>query len=110
LDRIEAWEKSLTEHALTQMGSIQGISLLSHPKNRSSIITFYGKESHSLDIGTLLDMRGIAARTGHFCAQPTLRKFGVRSAVRISFGVYNSLEEVDRFIEALKEVLRILQK
>lgn len=110
LDRIESWERSLTEYALRQMESIEGLSLLCSPKHRSSIITFHVKNCHSLDIGTLLDMRGIAVRTGHFCAQPTLRKFAVRSAVRLSFGVYNTYEDVDRFIIALKEVLSILKQ
>lgn len=110
LDQIEAWEKSLTEYALMQMESVEGLSLLCHPKHRSSIVTFHAKGCHSLDVGTLLDMRGIAVRTGHFCAQPTLRRFGVRSAVRMSLGVYNTKEDIDRFVEALREVLHILRK
>lgn len=110
LDQIEVWEKSLTEYALMQMESVEGLSLLCHPKHRSSIVTFHAKGCHSLDVGTLLDMRGIAVRTGHFCAQPTLRRFGVRSAVRMSLGVYNTKEDIDRFVEALREVLHILRK
>ncbi len=110
LDRIESWEKSLTEYALSQIQTIEEISLLCQPRYRSSIITFYAKGCHALDIGTLLDMRDVAVRTGHFCAQPTLKRFGVRSAVRMSLGVYNTREDVDCFITSLKEVLSILRK
>lgn len=110
LDRIESYLQSLTDYALEQIKSIDGLQLLCHPKHRSSIITFYVKGCHSLDIGTLLDMREIAVRTGNFCAQPTLKRFGVRSAVRMSFGVYNTKDDIDQFIGSLKEVLEILQK
>ncbi len=109
LDKVEAWEKTLTEYALASLAKIPGIHFLSKPRHRSSIISFNCEGCHSLDVGTLLDTRGISVRTGHLCAQPALRRFGVSSTIRVSFAVYNTLEEIDRFILALKEVVGILR-
>jgi cysteine desulfurase/selenocysteine lyase len=72
-------------------------------------VTFFFKEFHALDIGTLLDLKNIAVRTGHLCAQPTLQKFGVSSVIRISFALYNTLEEIDALEKALQEVLETLR-
>ena len=109
LDQIEAHEKALTEYAFTKMNKIDGIRWISQGKEKSSILTFTIKDAHSLDIGTLLDVKGIAVRTGHLCAQPALKRFGVTSAIRVSFAVYNTLEEVDLFVKALEEVVLMLQ-
>jgi len=108
-DKIEAHEKVLTEYAFAKMNKIDGIKWISQGKEKSSILTFTIKDTHSLDIGTLLDVKGIAVRTGHLCAQPALKRFGVTSAIRVSFGVYNTLEEVDLFVKALEEVILMLR-
>ncbi len=109
LDKIEAHEKILTEYAFKKMQKIEGIRWISKSKEKSSILTFTIKDAHSLDIGTLLDVKGIAVRTGHLCAQPALKRFGVTSAIRVSFAVYNTLEEVDLFVKALEEVILMLK-
>ncbi len=109
LKKIEAFENSLTEYAFAKMKNIGGLKFISEAKLKSSILTFTVKDCHSLDIGTLLDVKGIAVRTGHLCAQPALKRFKIHSAVRVSFGVYNTLDEVDRFIKALEEVILMLR-
>jgi cysteine desulfurase/selenocysteine lyase len=109
LDKIEAHEKVLTEYAFAKMNKIDGINWISQSKEKSSILTFTIKDTHSLDIGTLLDVKGIAVRTGHLCAQPALKRFGVASAIRVSFAVYNTIEEVDLFVKALEEVILMLR-
>jgi len=108
-DQIEAHEKVLIEYAFAKMNKIDGIKWISQAKQKSSILTFTIKDTHSLDIGTLLDVKGIAVRTGHLCAQPALKRFGVTSAIRLSFAVYNTLEEVDLFVKALEEVILMLR-
>ncbi len=113
LDKIEAFEKVLTEYAFSKMKNIEGLIFLAHSKdryyeNRSSILTFYFKDVHSLDVGTLLDVKGVSVRTGHLCAQPALKRFGLRSAIRVSFALYNTLEEVDLFVKALEEVILLV--
>ena len=108
LDKIHKHESILMESAVKHLEQIPQVSFLSHSNNKSSILTFSCKGIHSLDIGTLLDLEGIAVRTGHLCAQPTLKRFGIRSAIRISFGAYNQLEEVERFMIAFKGVLKSL--
>ena len=65
---------------------------------------------HPLDLGTVLGLKGITIRTGHLCAQPTLRKFGVKALSRISFGIYNTLEEIDLCIEGIRSAIKMLQR
>ena len=77
---------------------------------KGGIISFVVDGVHHLDIGTLLDLRGIALRTGHHCAQPTMRHFSITGTARASFFLYNTKDEVDRFIEALKESINLLKK
>jgi cysteine desulfurase / selenocysteine lyase len=113
-DRIEKFEHSLTEYAYSKMKNIEGLIFLAHSKeifsmNRSSILSFHFKECHCLDVGTLLDLKGFAVRTGHLCSQPALKRFGVSSVIRVSFAVYNTFEEVDLFIKALEEVVLMLR-
>lgn len=108
LGQIEAWEKKLVEYALLKLVSIPEVKLLSEAKNKSSIISFNCKHCHPLDVGTLLGLRGVSVRTGHLCAQPALKRLGVSSTIRISFAVYNTFEEIDQMILALKETIRTL--
>jgi len=66
------------------------------------------KGAHPLDVGTLLDLEGIELRTGHLCAQPLIRKFGLNGVVRASFGLYNTSDEVDYLLSTLKRVTKKL--
>ena len=75
---------------------------------KGPILTFQIEGVHPLDLATFLDLKNIALRSGHLCAQPLLRAFGLEAAARASFGIYNTLDEVDRFCEALKEAVRNL--
>jgi cysteine desulfurase/selenocysteine lyase len=72
---------------------------------KSGVISFNIEGVHFFDLGTMLDKFGIAVRTGHHCADPLMDHFGIQGTVRISFAFYNTLEEIDRFIEALKKVI-----
>jgi cysteine desulfurase / selenocysteine lyase len=108
-DKIAAWEQSLLEYATKRMSEVKGLRIIGTAAHKSSIISFVVAGLHPLDIGTLLDLRGIAVRTGQLCAQPTLDFFNVSSLTRISFGLHNTLEEIDVFVETLKEVILLLR-
>lgn len=109
LEEIEQYEKKLTQHALDELKKLPNIKLIGDPKNRGSLITFVVKGMHSLDIGTLIGLKGVAIRTGQLCAEPLLNRFNETTALRVSFGIYNTHEDVAHFIKALKEVLLLLQ-
>lgn len=104
-ERIAAYERELLEYATKKLLEIPGLSLIGQAEQKGPILTFIVQDVHSLDIGTLLDLKGIAVRTGHLCAQPTMQRFGITSAVRASFAAYNTFDEIDLFIASLEEVL-----
>ncbi|HEY2811547.1 MAG TPA: cysteine desulfurase [Rhabdochlamydiaceae bacterium] len=106
--RIAIWEKDLLDYATRRLQEIKGLKIIGTAAKKGALISFTIEGVHSLDIGTLLDIRGIAVRTGQLCAQPLLNYFNVPSLTRLSFGVYNTFEEIDQFISALKEVLLLL--
>lgn len=109
IESIAAWEKQLLDYAIAKLREIPEVRIIGDAKEKSAIVSFVCEGLHPLDIGTLLDLRGIAVRTGHHCAQPTMKRFGVPSTVRASFAAYNTIEEVDVFIYALKEVILLLR-
>ena len=105
LNRIAAHEEDLTQYAMTQMREIEGMRFFGTAAAKTSVVSFNVGDIHPMDLGTLLDRLGIAIRTGHHCAQPLMARCGVESMARISFGLYNTREEVDSFIKALQRVV-----
>lgn len=103
LKRLYVWEEKLHQHLVAHLKEIPGLKILGEAPDKASLCTFVIDGVHPLDLATLLDLQGICVRTGHHCAQPTLRHFGVESATRVSFGCYNTLEEVDRFCVVLEK-------
>lgn len=93
------------EYATRRLESISNLRIIGTSKQKGPIITFHIDGIHPLDLATFLDIKNISVRSGHLCAQPLLKRFGVEGAARISFGVYNTREEVDRFAEAVLEVI-----
>ncbi|MGE0669463.1 MAG: cysteine desulfurase [Parachlamydiales bacterium] len=108
-DKIAAWEQDLLEYATQKMLGIKGLKIMGTAPRKGAIISFQIKDLHPLDMGTLLDLRGIAVRTGHLCAQPTLKRFGIGQIARASFALYNTHEEIDLFVKALEEVSLLLR-
>lgn len=107
LQYICEWEHALLEYATTNLNQIKGLRIIGTAAQKGGIVSFVVDGIHSLDIGTMLDLKGIAVRTGHHCAQPVMRFFGVNSTVRASFGLYNTKEEIDQFVKALQEVISL---
>jgi cysteine desulfurase / selenocysteine lyase len=108
-DAIHSWEQRLLQHGTEQIQQIPGLRILGTARDKGALISFTVEGAHPLDIGTLLDLKGIAIRTGHHCAQPVMRRFGVPSAARLSMAFYNSLEEIDTFIASLKQVIQLIK-
>lgn len=102
IDNIAAHEHELLTAATEKMMQIDGMRIFGNSAGKSAVISFLIGNINSYDIGVLLDKMGVAVRTGHHCAQPLMTHLGVQGTVRASFAVYNTLQEVDRFVAALK--------
>ncbi|MCI7539181.1 MAG: cysteine desulfurase [Veillonellaceae bacterium] len=110
-DRIEAIEQELVDYALPQLRELPYIELYgcdSTRDNKTGIIAFNVKDVHPHDVATILDSTGVAVRAGHHCAQPLHRYLGLNASCRASFYLYNTKEDVDRWIAALKTVRSVL--
>ena len=108
-EQIASYEHTLLEYATEKLQSVEGLRIIGTSANKGSIISFVIEGVHPLDLGTMLSLKGVAVRTGHMCAQPTLRKYGLTSMTRVSFGVYNTIQEIDYFMQVLYEVLLLLR-
>jgi cysteine desulfurase/selenocysteine lyase len=104
-EQIAAFEDLLLQHATERLSSISHLRILGTAPRKGPILTFEIEGIHPLDLATFLDLKNIAIRSGHLCAQTAMRAFGVETAARASFGVYNTIEEVDRFCDAVQEAL-----
>jgi cysteine desulfurase / selenocysteine lyase len=102
IEHIEAYESGLVKYALDKLQKIDGLRFIGESENRASVISFVFDHIHASDIGTILDKRGIAVRTGHHCAQPILRRFSVPATTRASFAFYNRRDDVDRLVEGIE--------
>ena len=105
LRNIEHHEHQLTEYAREQLAQIPGLTLIGNPKNRVSVVSFVLDGIPVPEVGTLLDKEGIAVRAGHHCAQPALRALGYEMSVRPTFALYNTREDVDKLVIAVKKII-----
>lgn len=109
LDNIAAYEHGLLEYAGKQLQDMEGIVIYGNCKDKGAVISMNFEGVHPYDLGSLIDKLGIATRTGHHCAQPVMDFYGVESMLRASFAMYNTMEEVDIFVDALKKALKVLR-
>ncbi|MBQ7497779.1 MAG: cysteine desulfurase [Selenomonas sp.] len=110
-DRIEAIEKDLVDYALPKLREMPFIELYgcdSKRANKTGIITFNVKDVHPHDVASILDSQGVAVRAGHHCAQPLMKYLRQNATCRASFYLYNTREDVDRWLEALTKVRRVM--
>lgn len=107
-DTIAQYENELLEYATAQLQQIEGVKIYGTSKNKTSVISFNVGNIHPYDVGTILDKMGIAVRTGHHCAQPIMNFYNIPGTVRASFMFYNTKEEIDTFISALKKAIMML--
>lgn len=109
MDRIAAHEHALLEYTEEKMKEIPGIRIFGNSANKAAVISFLVGKSHPYDVGLLLDKQGVEVRTGHHCAMPLMDRLGIPGTVRASFAIYNTFEEADAFVTALKRATAILE-
>jgi cysteine desulfurase/selenocysteine lyase len=107
-DAIAAYENELLQYGTQQLLKIEGLKIYGTAKEKTSVISFNVGNIHPYDIGTILDKMGIAVRTGHHCAQPIMDYYQIPGTVRASFMFYNTKEEIDTFVSALKKAVLML--
>lgn len=108
ISTIAAHEHELLVYATEKLIAIPGLKIIGTAKEKAGVISFSFSNIHPFDIGTILDQQGIAVRTGHHCTQPLMECYKIPGTVRVSFGLYNTLEEVDALITALEKAVKML--
>mmetsp|Transcript_6923 Transcript_6923/g.9946 ORF Transcript_6923/g.9946 Transcript_6923/m.9946 type:complete len:524 (-) Transcript_6923:251-1822(-) len=110
MERIEKYEHELADYLLRRMTEVEGIQVLGPPVGtpRGATVSFVCDKVHASDLGTFLDMEGVAIRAGHHCCQPLHRSLGYSHSARASLYFYNTKEEIDRFIEVLEDTIKFL--
>ena len=110
MEAIATHEDKLLEYAIAKLQNIEGITLYGNDdlSKRTAVISFNLQNIHPYDVGVILDQCGIAVRTGHHCAQPIMDFYCIPGTVRASFAIYNTFEEIDTFVEAVKKAQKML--
>ena len=107
-ERIATWEHELLEYATAALKTVPGLRIFGEAERKAAVISFLIDGAHAHDLATLLDHEGIAVRSGHHCAHPLMQFYGVPATVRASLAFYNTREEIDRFVEAIGRVRKLL--
>ncbi|NGY36622.1 cysteine desulfurase [Flavobacterium sp. XN-5] len=107
-ENIQKQELELLEYGTKRLLEIEGLKIFGTSKEKTSVISFNIKGIHPYDIGTIIDKLGIAVRTGHHCAQPIMNHFNIPGTIRASFSFYNTKEEIDVMVEAVKRATLML--
>ena len=112
MDAIAQHEADLSNYAEQQLAQIQGVKVYALGLPKAGVVSFNvfrgDQLIHPFDVGTLLDRQGVAVRTGHHCAEPLIDYLAVPGTVRASFGLYNTREDIDAFIAALRKAVAML--
>ena len=109
IEKIYKYEQGLLNYATDKIKSLNEVQIIGTSKRKTGIISFIVKNTHPNDVGVILDNHGIAVRTGHHCCQPLMQFYNIPATVRASFGLYNTLDEIDSFIDALKNAINLLR-
>ncbi len=107
-ENIQAQELALLEYGTQRLLEIEGLRIFGTSENKTSVISFNIDGIYPYDIGTIIDKLGIAVRTGHHCAQPIMNFFEIPGTIRASFSFYNTKEEIDSLVEAVKKAKMML--
>ena len=108
-EAIAAFENELLVYATNELEQVEGVQIYGQAPEKTAVISFNVKGIHPYDLGSILDQMGIAVRTGHHCAQPIMDFYQIPGTVRASFSFYNTKEEIDRMLVALKRAISMLQ-
>jgi cysteine desulfurase/selenocysteine lyase len=109
IEHISGYEHGLLRYATEKLSEIPEVEIYANHAQKAAVISFNVKGVHPFDVGTLLDKYGIAVRTGHHCTQPLMSRYKIQGTIRASFALYNTKEEIDIFIEALKKSIKMLK-
>jgi cysteine desulfurase/selenocysteine lyase len=107
-DKIAAYENNLLTYATKELLAIEGLKIYGTAQNKASVISFNIEGVHAYDLGTIIDKLGIAIRTGQHCAQPIMDFYGISGTARASFAFYNTKEEIDQLVSAIKRAKTML--
>lgn len=107
-EAIAAHEADLLHYATEQLAGLDGLRIIGQAKHKIGVISFVMEGIHHQDIGVILDQQGIAVRTGHHCTMPLMQRFGIAGTTRASFAVYNTRDEVDRLVQGLRRVQKMM--
>ncbi|AJA68374.1 cysteine desulfurase [Myroides odoratimimus] len=107
-DKIAAYEHELLEYGTKRLSEIEGLKIYGTAKEKTSVISFNLEGIHPYDVGVIVDKLGVAVRTGHHCTQPIMDFFGIPGTIRASFAFYNTKEEIDVLVEAVKKAQMML--
>jgi cysteine desulfurase/selenocysteine lyase len=108
MDRIAAHEKEVLEYGIEALSEIPGLRLIGTAKKKASVLSFVLEGIHPHDIGTVLDLEGIAIRTGQHCTQPVMDRYGLPATARASLALYNTKEEIDALVRGIHQVQEVL--
>ena len=109
LELAAAHEHAVLEHATKRLSEIDEVRFIGTAPGKAAVLSFAVEGVHAHDVGTILDHDGVAVRAGHHCAQPVMDRFGVSATARASFGIYNTLEEADRLVDGIQNVLEMFR-
>lgn len=109
MKNVESHEKEISKYALYRLSEVENVKIYGPKQNRSGIVSFNLGDVHSHDLATIMDEGGVAIRSGHHCAQPLMKKFGVSSMARASFYVYNGKEDIDVLIDGIKKSVEVFK-
>jgi len=103
MDNVAAWEAQLLAYGTEKLSRIDGFRMIGTAAHKAGVMSFVLGEIHANDVGTLVDLHGVAIRTGHHCAMPVVQFFGLPATARASLGIYNTFEEIDILADALEK-------
>jgi cysteine desulfurase/selenocysteine lyase len=108
-DPIHAHETALLDYATDQMNRLPGVRIIGTAEKKAAVVSFVMDGVHPHDVGTLLNEEGVAIRTGHHCAQPVMKRFGIPATSRASFAFYNTMAEIDALVAGIKKVQKVFR-
>lgn len=107
IDNLAKFENEVLSYATVEFQKIDRIQIIGEAQNKAAVLSFLIDGIHPYDVGTILDQFGIAIRTGNHCAEPIMKRFGIRGTIRASFAAYNTKEEIDRLVKAIEKIIEM---
>lgn len=107
IEAIRTYERELLVYGTEALSEVPGVRIIGTAPDKASVLSFVMEGAHPHDIGTIVDREGVAIRTGHHCAQPVMRHFGIPATARASLALYNTREEIDALTRALYRVREV---